>query len=155
MKIFNQFSCFILLILASFSWAAELPIEKIFKDIDKNISWLMSERPDKKSVLAKLGPPQLEEKNTLYYVFNDYKYALTVRFSKSKVAYVNYKVPPDTKVKVSDFMNILKAEDFILYPSSGHEKGHYLTTFLKRRNLQLIFSNNSEKKLTRVIFDEK
>lgn len=141
--------------LTNLAWAKSQPIDVISNEIDKKISWLITSHPDKKSVVEKFGPPQLEEKNKIYYALNNFKYSLCVQFDKNNVTYVNYKLPSVTNLTIKKFEKLIKAEEFSPYPDQGHEKGRFLSLMLKKEKLQLIFKNNSEKKLTRIIYDQK
>jgi hypothetical protein len=146
---------FSIIFLTTFAAAVTGPLDIITKDLDKNITWLITTHPEEKSVLEKLGAPQLDEKEKIYYALNDYKYSLCIKFSHHNVSYVSYQLPPESKLSIQDFTSSIKASDVSLFPSSGHEKGRYLTFFLKKENLQLIFTNNSEKKLTKIIYEKK
>ncbi len=142
-------------LLSGIAIAESRPFDIVAKELDKNIFWLITTHPDRKSVVEKFGAPHLDEKNTIYYALNDYKYSLSIKFSKDHVSYVNYRLPPENKVVVKDFIDILKSSDFSLYPPSGHEKGRYLSVALKKENLELIFENNSTKKLSRIVYGQK
>ena len=143
--------CFVV----NFAQAELKPMDIISKELDKNIAWLINSNPSKKSVIEKFGKPQLEEKNKIYYALNGYKYSLCMQFDKNLVTYINYKLPSKTQIAIKEFENIIKSKDFSLYPPEGHEKGRFLSTLLIKENLQLIFNNNSEKQLTRIIYDKK
>lgn len=130
------------------------PFDIVKKELDKNIFWLITTHPNQKSVVEKFGKPQLDEKNKIYYALNDYKYSLCMKFNKDRVVYVNYKMPSETNISIKDFVSLLKAEEFSLYPSEGHDKGRFLSVILKKEKIQLIFVNNSEKKLARLIYGQ-
>ena len=123
--------------------------------LDKKINWLIKEHSSKSKILETFGKSDLVEKNTYYYSFNNFKYSLAIKFEKNKLNYFNYKAPSNTQIFLSDFKNTVKATDVESIPEGGHEKGKYLRLNLKEENLQLIFSNNSEKQLVRIIYDNK
>ena len=144
-----------LFLLSSWAFSQSTPYEVVNKELEQNISWLLKTKPTKKMVLEKLGKPSVDEKNKIYYALNDFKYSLSIEFSSTGLSYLNYKLPPKTKLSILDFAKYLKSEDFSPYPSDGHEKGRYLSVMLKAQKVLLIFNNNSEKKLTRIIYEQK
>ena len=141
--------------LSSMGLTQSTPYEVVNKDLEQNVSWLLKTKPTKKKVLDKLGKPALDEKSKIFYALNDFKYSLSIEFSNTGFSYLNYKVPPKTKLSILDFAKFFKSEDFSPYPADGHEKGRYLSVMLKPEKLLLIFNNNSEKKLARIIYDQK
>lgn len=143
-----------LFFILNLTWAS-LPLDIINKDLNKNVIWALTNHPDKKNIIEKFGKPQLEEKEKFFYALDDYKYSLSMKFSNDKLTYLSYKVPNETKISLKDFRESIKSEDLSLYPNMGHEKGRYLSVLLKEEKLQLIFINNSEKKLFKVIYEQK
>ena len=152
-NLYKLFLIFFLII--NLAVASSTPFEVVKKQLDNNILWLITKHPNEKSVLAKFGLPQLSEDHKHYYALNDFKYSLCLQYSKTGLIYLNYKMPGNTKIAIKDFIHYLKAEDFSLYPTDGHEKGRFLSVFLKKENIQLIFYNNSDKTLERIIYDKR
>jgi hypothetical protein len=121
--------------------------------IDKNVEWIFINHPKNLEIIKKMGKPQLEEKDSIYYALNDFKYSLSIKFKNGILSFISYELPPESQMSIHDFAKDHDAKEFTLYPETGHEKGRLLRLYLPKEKLALLFKNNSEKKLTTMIYE--
>lgn len=132
------------------------PFLIVEEQLKKEVSWLFLKKPKKEEILKKFGPPQLQEKNNFYYALDHFKYSLWLQFSSTdRLQYISYRIPESIKLAVKDFESQIKADEYLPYPNKGHDLGKNFLVLLKNEKMKLIFENNSEKKLIKIIYDEK
>ena len=112
---------------------------------------LTEKTPSKKQVKGILGPPDHQEDGDYYYIFHDFKYALSIKFDDGKIASFTYVIGENPYT----FGVVKKKRDFsevTPYPKKGHHRGRYISAEVKDSPFTFVFRNNSKKKLYSVIW---
>lgn len=130
------------------------PKDVLSRSLEKDIWWIIESSPTKKDVISKFGTPQLVEKDKIYYVRHDYKYALSFSFHGDKLSSFSYKLPPETKLSALDFKEAIPASEYKSYPESGHDAGKFMKVSMSDLKLQLLFRNSSDKQLDKIIYEK-
>lgn len=139
---------------------AEKPIkliDLIKKNMPKKIETVFFQAKSLKDVEKILGKPDLHEKNTYYYIVNDFKYSLSVKYKKNKVTKVRYRLPKegDSYVVFSPRLSNIPKK---IKNKGTHEEGRYFSIHAPKNGVTLVFKNNSKKSLysiTRIIGNER
>lgn len=93
-----------------------------------------------------LGKVDHKEAGSLYYIFHEYKYALSIKLKDGKIASFVYIFGP-SKYNLPNITHEQKFKSLKSYPEAGHEAGRYIFGELEKNNFSYLFKNNSEKSL--------
>lgn len=141
----HKLNKFILLLSITFTFSVHAS-----DDLDKEILpekiYALRELVTQADIEKTLGTPDNKEADSLYYIFHDFKYALSIKIKNGKLASFEYIFGP-SNYSLKTFTNKTKFKKLGPYPTKGHEAGRYILGELEKKNVSYLFKNNSNKDL--------
>lgn len=117
----------------------------------EEIKWIIENKANKESILKKLGRPDKELDNQIFYVRHNYRYAIIISFDSNKLKRIEYKLT-NKDFDLEQIRSFLIQDKIKLSGTKGsHDYARYLE--YQHNNYLLIFKNNSNKTLSRLVYE--